>query len=273
MYTTIATEQEYLHRYRIIMVWEIDLYSNIPEEIIVLPRVIICDDDPVMIEMLDKITTISKLAQVISTASSGREVIKKANTYPPDAVLLDINLPDMNGIEIGRRIVRDNPSVKIIFITGHNEYYREAFDLYAYDYISKLILPDRLPKTLKKLEKDCNQHPFELVQNRVWVTTGSRDIFIDKEDIIYIQSLGAKLKVVTIHGNYEFYAALKEWDELLDEAFFKCHRSYVINLERVLEVERGNSATIIMSNGAMIPLSRRRNKEFREIIDDLFLHG
>ncbi|MFW5986374.1 MAG: LytTR family transcriptional regulator DNA-binding domain-containing protein, partial [Halanaerobiales bacterium] len=58
----------------------------------------------------------------------------------------------------------------------------------------------------------------------------------------------------------------------LDESFFKCHRSYVINLARMLEVDRGDGSSIIMSNGAIVPLSRRRNKEFRKTIDSLFLH-
>ncbi|ACL68926.1 LytR/AlgR family response regulator transcription factor [Halothermothrix orenii] len=233
------------------------------------PEIIICDDDPQMVDLLVNFCESKLKLHILDKATKGQAVIDMVKKSNPDILLLDINLPDMDGIQVARQIREFNPFVKIIFITGHENYYRDAFDVYAYDYISKDSLTTRLPQSVKRIKEEMKLNRIkENGSNWHQITVNKKQHYINEDDIIYIKSEGRKLVIVTYEEEYVTYGNLKDWGLKLGSTFFKCHRSYLINLNKIKEIRGGIPETVvIMGNRQKIPVSRFRVSELKRVLN------
>ena len=238
-----------------------------------LPSVVICDDDQLMLQLLVNFCQQAALVQVIGTANTGREAIRLVRDKSPDILLLDIRLPDLNGIEVARLLYQSNSFLKIVFITGYNDYYAEAFQTYAYDYINKLNLAERLPRTLKRIQQELSlfsesQHSGK----KVCISLDRREYYIDPQQVVYIRSINRKVKLVTEVGTLEVYGSLYKWKKVLASNFFSCHRSYLVNLDKIRVFEHQNGSSLVMVNGDKIPISRRKKSELKKRLSDYILN-
>lgn len=165
-----------------------------------------------------------------------------------DILLLDIEMPEMNGIELAKTVRRENSTVQIVFITGFYEYFSDGFDVSALHY---LIKPADERKLFTVLDKAVDNRAYR--QRSVLLVTADGEVKVSLADILYIESENVYIIVHTVHGDYRTRMALTKFMEQLDETFFKVHRSFVVGLKYIKKITR---TEVVMTNGASIPISR-----------------
>ncbi|MNE25007.1 Transcriptional regulatory protein YehT [compost metagenome] len=117
-------------------------------------RVILVDDERFALIGLKKaIVNVADEIEIVATYLSSIEVIAGVLTHRPDVVFLDIHMPEIDGLQLGRQIQAAVPGIEIVFVTGYDQYAVQAFELYALDYIMKPIEKERLRQTITRLKK------------------------------------------------------------------------------------------------------------------------
>lgn len=165
-----------------------------------------------------------------------------------DILLLDIEMPGMNGIELAKAIRRENSTVQIIFITGYYEYFSDGFDVSALHYLIKPADERKLLPVLDRAENNLNYR-----QRSVLLTSPDGDVKVSLADICYIESENVYVAVHTTSGVYRSRISLGKLAEQLDETFIKVHRSYIVGLKYVKKISRTD---ITMLGGDLVPISR-----------------
>lgn len=166
----------------------------------------------------------------------------------PDIVLLDIEMPGMNGVELAKRLRAGNKLIQIAFITGYSEYIAEGYEVAALHYLLKPVSPEKLFTTL-----DRAMERLETDGRKILLETSSETVLLPVYEIRYIEVIK---NYITIHGesDYTVKKSLKEIEgELGDERFIRVGRSYIVNLQYVSRVTRSE---IFLRGGEMVPLPR-----------------
>jgi len=153
-----------------------------------IPKILIVDDDPDIIEILRY--NLSLAGYEVKAASNGKEAIKKAKIFIPEIILLDVMMPEMDGIE-ACRLIREIPSLKnsrIIFLSARNEDYTQlsAFDAGADDYISKPVKPKILLKKISSIFKRIHkkENEIQLIDlGEIKIDRNKYLVFINKNEI------------------------------------------------------------------------------------------
>ncbi|SRR3712207_1948330 len=181
-----------------------------------------------------------------------------------DILFLDIDMPELNGLSLGKIIRSLNPSMKIIFVTAYREYAVDAFEIQAFDYLLKPYSENRIEKLLSRLSGEKKQ-----VSNKISISVGEKIIVLDLEDIVVVEADKKETRVYTSKECYLTKMKISDWEEQLPKTqFYRCHRSYLINLGKVREIEPwfNNACMIHMENCPVkIPVSRNNMKEFKTL--------
>ncbi|MBQ9265385.1 MAG: response regulator transcription factor [Clostridia bacterium] len=214
-----------------------------------LISVLIADDDPGMRLILRKKIQATDGFYVAGEAITGDEAMALFDKLSPQVVFLDVDMPGKTGIECARLIQDQNPACVLIFATGHEEYMSEAFEVYAFDYLVKPFKLDRLEQTLQRIADRLNRAPEKALPSPIPTETRSfagrlmlkhKDgvTFINLEDILLVQREDRATVIYTVNdGRYVLSESLSETEERLDlEIFFRCHKSYIINLRRIRNI-------------------------------------
>lgn len=165
----------------------------------------------------------------------------------PDLVLLDIEMPGMNGVELAKRLRERNKLIQIVFITGFSEYIAEGYEVAALHYLLKPVLPEKLFSTLDRaLEKQ------EIDGRKIVFETSVETLQLLLYEIRYIEVIK---NYITIYAkdSYTVKRTLKEIEKELDERFLRVGRSYIVNLHFVSRVTRSE---IFLRGGESVPLPR-----------------
>lgn len=165
-----------------------------------------------------------------------------------DILLLDIEMPGMNGIELAKAVRGENAAVQIVFITGYYEYFGDGFDVSALHYLIKPVDEGKLCAVLDKAVEHLVYR-----QRSVLLSTSEGDIKVSLADILYVEAQNVYVVIHTLHGSYRTRMSLGKFSEQLDETFFKVHRSFVAGLKYIKKITRTD---ITMINGETIPISR-----------------
>lgn len=227
-------------------------------------RIAICDDEKITCRQLeDMLCDISENIQhefEIEVYYSGEELynfLLKGNSY--DLILLDIELHEINGVEIGKKIRNDlNDEVtQIVYISSKESYAMELFEVRPLNFIIKPISREKveliLMKAIKLLEKDCRY--FEYKYNNV-------NFNIPTNDILYFESNGRKVNIILSDEIKSFYGKLSEVEEQLNNPdFIMIHKSYLVNFNFCIEY---NYEYIKMSNQEVLTISQNNRKAVRE---------
>ncbi len=216
-------------------------------------KIAICDDDAsqrrYLSEVVEAWTGRSRhLTEVKQYAQAKDFFFDYSEAKDFDILLLDIEMPGMNGIELAKKVRLENAAVQIIFITGYYEYFSDGFDVSALHYLLKPVDMDRLCSVLSRAAENLAYR-----QRSVLVNDGESSRKIALSDIVYVESENVYIVLHTLHEKYRTRMALGRFTEQLDETFFKVHRSYVVNLKYIQKITR---TQITMTNGDLIPVSR-----------------
>lgn len=223
----------------------------------------ICDDENNMICQLRDI--ISKLLckyneQFVIDGFNDLGDLKKElltkNRY--DIIFLDIEMPNINGIEIGRYIrneLNDN-TTQIVYVSAKKKYAMDLFSVRPMDFIIKPINIAQIENVLEL--------GYKLIQNnrRMFEYEVRGELHrIEISDIYYFQSDARKIKMITSNNTIEFYEGINElYDRLKAFNFLKIHKSYIVNDAHIM---RFKAHSVILDNGVELPISRNRRDEIR----------
>ena len=181
-----------------------------------------------------------------------------------DTLFLDIDMPELNGLNLGKVIRKLNPGMKIVFVTAYREYAVDAFEIQAFDYLLKPYSESRIEKLLSRLSVEKKQ-----VSNKISIGVGEKIMVLNLEDIVVVEADKKETRVYTSKECYLTKMKISEWEEQLPKTqFYRCHRSYLVNLGKVREIEPwfNNSYMIHMENCPVkIPVSRNNMKEYKSL--------
>ena len=187
------------------------------------------------------------------TFDCGEDLINSKIKF--DIYLLDIQLIKMSGIDAANILKSNYKSPLIIFITAIKDYVFDAFDIHAFNYILKPINEERFRNILlSAIEKITKQNKFIIAKFNGLV----KKIMLD--DIMYIESLQRKINVYTLYNNIEYYYKLSDIEkELTENNFFRCHKSFIVNLHFVHSYTNNS---ITLKNKEEIFLSKYKYVDF-----------
>lgn len=213
----------------------------------------ICDDDAAQRAYLAKIAEdwakkAKCLAEVKQYSDAKAFLFEYAEEKDFDILLLDIEMPEISGIELAKTVRRDSAAVQIVFVTGYYEYFSDGFDVSALHY---LVKPVDAGKLLPVLDRAAGN--LSCRQRCVLVSTPDADVKLPLADILYLEAENVHVAVHTARGTYRTRSALAKFAQQLDETFFKVHRSYVVGLKHIVKITRTG---VTMTNGDQVPISR-----------------
>ncbi len=179
-----------------------------------------------------------------------------------DILLLDIEMGGINGVELARRIRERSRRVQIVFITGYPDFMAEGYEVSALHYLMKPVsekklysVLDRAADNLKKAEKQLK------------VTFDRQTVFVPFNRILYIEAQRQFVRIHTEEGDYRMKTSLAEMETELDEYFYRCQRSFLVNLSFVTRIK---SQCVILKNGEEIPISRGLAEKIGKAVIKLF---
>ena len=189
-----------------------------------------------------------------------------------DVIFLDINMPELDGMNLGKILVKLDPNLKIVFITAYREYAAEAFELKAFDYLLKPYSEKRIKEVLDNLTSYQNNNILKENNkiNKITVSLDEKLIVLSIDEIYYIEIVEKESLIYTQNFSYTSKLNLSKWEEILPKnKFYRTHRSYIVNLDKIREIEPWFNGTYILKLENIkfkIPVSRNNVKEFKELL-------
>ncbi|MBX5438854.1 MAG: response regulator transcription factor [Thermoflavifilum sp.] len=243
-------------------------------------RTLLVDDEQ---ECLDTLKTMIRLhvpeVEVVAESRSVEQAVKAIRQHVPQLVMLDIEMPSINGFGLFQFFQR--PSFEVIFVTAYENYALKAIKFNALDYILKPYSPAELQAAIQKcIDKRQQQaisenHLLTLVYNlhqqhdqeqKIALPIARGFQFVQVKHIIRCEALGSYTRVYFTHQPVLVVCrTLKEFEFLLeDHQFFRIHQSHLINCQHIHQFVKGSHPYVIMDDGTEIEIARRRLQDFQD---------
>ena len=192
------------------------------------------------------------------TFSSGEEMLSYDGQI--DILFLDIQMTGMDGIETARKLRDSKFRGFLVFITVLKEMVFQSFEVQAYDYLVKPVEEKQFEKTMERLYTSMQNAS----EDSLLVQKGYEWRIIREEEIIFCEIIDRKIYLNLTSGEVvDYYERIENLETKLGSHFFRCHRSYLINLKHLKGYKNG---TAYMDNGKEVPVSRLRSKEFSSVV-------
>jgi two-component system LytT family response regulator len=212
--------------------------------------------------------------EVVAECKDVPEAVKAIHKYKPAIVFLDIEMPTYNGFDLLEFFDEGQIHFKIIFVTAYSEYSLQAFESSAVDYLLKPVRVEAVARALAKLEglpapPDESKHYQTLLENiqqpqdrKIILQTTDNVYVVRCSELLYIEAEGSYCNFYTETQGVILVSRRLAHFEYLEEvkAFFRAHRSYLINIEKIQRIDKRNF-TILMSNGKEVALAQDRKSE------------
>lgn len=218
-------------------------------------NIAVCDDEQYVHDEIKRfIRTYAeekKIEYCLSHLYSANELLSFPNFI--DILLLDIEMPEMDGIEAAYKLNDKGMDCKIIMLTCRTDRFKEAFKIGAIRFVTKPIEKIELFEAMDEARVRMIGH--EMVQ----VSCDNRSYSIMQKDIVYIMADGSSTRIFTQKNVYRSENTLSGWEKILNKKiFFMCHRSYLINLSNITQIDK---STAVLTTGEKVPISRRKRTE------------
>lgn len=208
---------------------------------------LIADDDNGMRTVLKKAVEKVEGFKVVGEAEDGEAVLPLFERRRPGVVFLDVEMPRVTGIECAKNIMDIEPKTIIIFVTAHEEYMPEAFGVYAFDYLVKPFKISRLIKTLERIKRISTEKPHgngtsidkaQGTLKKLMVRNKEGISLVDMCEIILIQREDRNTVIYAKDERFTTSESLGSLEKRLDDrSFFRCHKSYIINLNAISKIQ------------------------------------
>lgn len=238
-------------------------------------NVVVIDDDKFILEYFGELLNGSKDFHLIGLYSDGNKINDILENNKVDVVILDIEMPGVNGLEIGEFINEKYPNIKFIFMTGHSKYALEGYKYYPFDFLVKPINPLRLNKTLGKIVEKNEEGSKQNNQGiKIGIKVKKGFMLVDIDEISYIEKLGRKVHLYLKNNqSMEINENLKILEEKLTPyGFVRPHQSYLVplnNIQGIFLDDFMNSYNILLRDGEnKIKVSRLKYKGLKEQLEN-----
>lgn len=214
---------------------------------------VIVEDEVMAMKSLKHLCEKTDVLNLVGTFSTGEEAQSFLEDTSVDLIFLDIEMPGMSGIDLLDRLTY---LPQIIFTTSNQDYAYEAFEYDVTDFLKKPILPGRLIRSIEKaVERNRRLNNIALASSssELYVKSDKKYIRVPYEDIHYFENAGDYVKIITDTITHVIHGSLKSINSRLDHPrFFKVHRSFIVNLGRIKDIEEGS----LVIGSKVIPISR-----------------
>jgi len=250
-------------------------------------RALIVDDEPLARRRLVQLLAPRADVEIVGEAENGREALRLVPLLRPDLLLLDIEMPGINGLDLLRGLPQDDPPA-IIFVTAFQDHAVTAFELRATDFVVKPIKGERLFQALDQARSDLDARRagerLAVLQARLaklesaalaaadpglWVQIGSEKRRLDQTEIRWLE---AERDYVRVHMNGRAHlvnAMLGEMDKALDDSFLRIHRSAIVRKDKVRAILRGRFSALVLEldDGRQLPVGRKYRDAVKSAFD------
>lgn len=236
---------------------------------------IIIDDERLARNELKKLLQEHPIIDVIEEAVNAKEGIEKIETFNPDLIFLDIQMPDKTGFDLLAELER---TPRVIFTTAYDEYAFKAFEVNALDYLLKPIEPKRLSDAIHKVQVEIEKEKLGIHGNnknpltdadQVFVKDGERCWFVKLSEVRLFESVGNYAKVFFGNNKPLVLKSLNALEERLDtKIFFRANRKHIINVKWIEKIEPffNGGLLVELKGGEKIEVSRRQTVKFKEMM-------
>jgi two-component system LytT family response regulator len=250
--------------------------------------IIIEDESRARILLRTLIETYCLELDIAAEAANLPEGVQLIKEHKPDLVFLDVEMPGHTGLEIAQFIGPEDFNFEIIFTTAYQEYAIDAFRLSAIDYLLKPIDYEKLQEAVSKFIKKRKAEEYFQAQTldamrynlshedeqekRIVIPLGQSFRFLKSGEIMLIKSDGSYSEIFLLNGEKLTVSKnLKSFGELLVNmpSFFRCHRSYIVNLRFVREYVKGEGGKLTLTDGQEVSLSSDRFDEFLKAMQSI----
>lgn len=229
-------------------------------------NITICDDERNAITVLKKHISQYNIQTdhniIVSSYISAKDFLLEYKKHPCDVALLDIEMPDQNGMELARQLREINDDLFIVFITSYPEYMQDSFEVQPFQFLTKPVEYKAISKLLNDIIKKINRSS----KNMVVIDTDDEKHFVPLNDILFISSIkGNKSHIRYQLLNQELIAkgTLSEIEsKLTTHGFVAPARGFLINIQHIKSLD---STHIVLNHRFEIPISRRRFKDLQRI--------
>jgi len=236
------------------------------------------DDERTQLEDLARLLRANPCVEEVECAFDGHDALHKLTSQRYDAIFLDVRMPDLDGLELGRVLRRFAAPPELVFVSAYDAAAVDAFELHALDYLRKPVSRKRVEEALDRVlaaiethgpGEDSQQHsqPRSPAESDMVAVASARNgsiRLVPRSEILYAQSQGDFVRIVTEDGRYLLRATLgdieRRWEPF---GFARVHRQYVANLHKAVELRPhlGGTAELAFNGGRTVPIARRHVAE------------
>lgn len=230
-----------------------------------MKKVIIIDDESAGRQLINEYLKYFPELVVLGEANNGVDAVKIINEFKPDLIFLDIQMPGLTGFEVLSHL---NEIPNIIFSTAYDSYALQAFEVHAVDYLLKPYTKERFQKAIEKLKWDNEINSIthlaeslliekQTYPERILVNKNKKLITISVSNIIRVEAYGDYSKLYTNDAVFISNYGISTLEEKLNpKSFIRVHRSSIVNLKQIKEVQRyGKTYEILMTNNDKVKVS------------------
>jgi two-component system LytT family response regulator len=246
-------------------------------------RVVIADDEPLARERLRVLLNADSSIEVVAECDDGPSAVAALRKYAPDVVFLDVQMPGATGFQVIDEIGIERMPL-IIFVTAYDKYALRAFDVHAVDYLLKPFDRERFEQAMtrmrqqlaRKADGDLERRLLALVQDlrptahrleRFVVKSAGRVFFVRADEIEWIEAAGNYVKLHVGADTHLFRETMNAIEAKLDpDTFYRIHRSHIVNIERVRELQPwfNGEYVVFLKSGTRLTLSRGYREKLQE---------
>jgi len=243
-------------------------------------NVLIVDDEPLaragMRLLLDEESAITSVAE----ARNGAEAVELVRARRPDLLLLDVQMPQMDGFGVLKALGAEQMP-PVIFVTAHDKYAIQAFEVNAIDYLLKPVTRERFAQALARVRERVsiqgldNRHVSSLLQQlsapprylaRVALRSAGKISFVNIEDVLYVQAAENYVQLHLKASRHLLHVPIATLEASLDpQSFLRIHRSLIVNVRHIQELETGahGEYIVVLKNGDRLQSSRSYHEKIK----------
>jgi len=242
-------------------------------------KALIVDDEPLAREGMTLLLKDEPSINSIAAARNGAEAVDMIRANRPDLVLLDVQMPEMDGFGVLRAIGAEHMP-PVIFVTAHDRYAIQAFEVNAIDYLLKPVTRERCSQALERVRERIsqgadNRHVMSLLQQlaaapqylaRVALRSAGKISFVNIEDVLYVQAAENYVQLHLKTARHLLHVPIATFESSLDpRLFLRIHRSMIVNVKHIHELETGphGEYIVVLQGGARLQSSRSYHEKIK----------
>ncbi len=225
----------------------------------------VCDDESLPLRInctyIEELAKKYKVDAQIIAFSTGEDVLRYMENKTIDIVFMDVDLKGMNGIQTAARMLRKNPKILTIFVTGYREFAYDAFTVEAFSFLMKPIDPLRLERIFKKAILQVDDLNNRRQRMPLIITEDNLKKKINQANILYIERNDTQSVIVTASARHCVYESITSLAERLEKQFLRINQGTIVNLSKVAQLNRSE---IVMKTGEIFPVGRTYIREVKK---------